>query len=43
MSTIPTHDNRVYYEFMKSFTSIILYLDTQKNRLYGDSSCRKPN
>lgn len=27
---IPTHDNRVYYEFMKSFTSIIMYLDNQK-------------
>ena len=22
---IPTHDNRVYYEFMKSFTAVILY------------------
>ena len=27
---IPTHDNKVYYEFMKSFSSVILYLSSQK-------------
>jgi len=25
--SIPTHDNRVYYEFMKSFTATVMYLD----------------